>query len=193
MRRRSAKQPHLDTKQNWKMVLLPTKSPNDNDEREKTHQLNSRAIDTTYTNTLNNTANCQPENDVENLGLLQTNNNGKTISINFKQTKMHHNATTLNLSRQQCDNGHFVKSNQTASSAEYLQQFYIGQFITTATSNIATISRRHLNKMQLIAIILSYLLAFSIQSATARPNVDRNYDSTSNWQSVALTSENEVS
>lgn len=184
------------------MVLLLTKSPNDDDDEhdnETQHQLNSTAIDSTYckTTTTSTTTNCQSENDVETFGLLR-NYNGQTISINFKQTKMHHNATTTTtttLKRQQCHNsGHLEKSNRTTPSG-YLQQFYTGRlFINTAPATAtSTRTSRHLNKMHLIAIILSYLLAFSIQSASARPNVDRNDDSTSNWQSVALTSENEVS
>ncbi|XP_055295289.1 sodium/hydrogen exchanger 3 isoform X34 [Sitodiplosis mosellana] len=175
------------------MVLLPTNSPNDDDDEhdnETQHQLNSTAIDLTYcettttTLTINNTANCQSDNDVETFGLLR-NCNGQTISINSKQTKMHHNATTIaTLKRQQChDSDHLENSNRTTPSGN-LQQLYTGRFINS--------SSRHLNKMHLIAIILSYLLAFSIQSISARPNVDRNDDSTSNWQSVALTSENEL-
>lgn len=189
------------------MVLLPTKSPNDNDDdehdNETQHQLNSTTIDSTYHNTTTtSTTNCQSVNDVETVGLLR-NYNGQTISINFKQTKMHHNATTTITtlkSRQQChDSGHLETSNCTTPS-RYPQQLYTGRFSTPTNSTTAVAdvssnnsSSRHLNKMQLIAIILSFLLAFSIQSASARPNVDRNDDSTSNSQSVALTSENEVS
>lgn len=154
------------------MLLFPIKS---NDEHDETNHSNSKTIDLTYLNTSSNQANCPCENDVENFGLLPS-NNGKTISINFKQTKIHCNATLSD--EQQCDNSHL---NCCSSHKEQQQQqFHNWRFITC----------RHLNKMQFIAVILLYLLAFSIQTSIARPNVDHDYDS--NWQSVA-TSENEVS
>lgn len=153
------------------MVLFSIKSK---DEHDETNHLNSNTIDLTYTNASINLANCQSENDVENFGLLRS-NNGKTISINFKQTKMHCNATDNH--EQQCDS-HLDCLSQ---MKQQQQKFYSWRFITC----------RHLNKMQLIAALLFYLLVFGIQTVIARPNADRNYNS--NWQSVALTSENQVS
>lgn len=163
-----------------KMVLLLTET-NANDE---TNPINSKAIDVNaYSTTLSNQSNCQSENDVENFGLLP-HNNGQTISINFKQTKMHRNAT-LN-QEQQCDtNLNSSAQQQQHFASRFLQQFYGARQPFKAS--------RHSNKMQLIAVLLFYLVAFSIQMATARPNVDRNQDSESNWQNVALTSENKVS
>lgn len=160
------------------MLLLPTKLDVEHDE---TNQLNSRAIDFAYPITLNNKANCQSENnrnnDVENFGLL-ANNNGKTISINFKQTKMYCNATINE--EHQCDNR--LSTSKPTPSGHQKQHHSTGRFMMST------------HKMHLIAVLLSYLLAFSIQTATARPNVDHNYDdSESNWQSVAIASENKVS
>ncbi|XP_031624309.1 sodium/hydrogen exchanger 3 isoform X4 [Contarinia nasturtii] len=174
------------------MLLLLTNASTD-EQHTKTHKLNSKVIEFTYANTLKNKINCQSENDVENFGLLR-NNNGKTISINFKQTKMHHNATILN-QVQQCDYQNNNNKNHLENfdhlTPEYLQQQQEQQELHVIRRSNMKI--RHSSKMQLIGVILSYLLVCSIQSATARPNVDRNYDdSTSNWQSVALTSENKL-
>lgn len=166
------------------MVLLLSKT-HVNDEKKR---IKSKAIDVNaYSTTLNHQSNCQPENDVENFGLLQK-NNGQTISINSKQTKMQRNAT-LNQERQ-CDTN--VDNNVHQHFARrFLSQFYRERRPHEQQQPFH--ASRHSNKMQLIAVLLFYLVAFSIQTATARPNVDRNADSESNWPSVALTSENKVS
>lgn len=149
------------------------------DGNEKTNQLNSTSIDyIAYSDTLNNTANCKLKNDVENLGLLRY-NNGKTISINSKQTKKRRNATNQPATR--LYGIHLNRSD--SNSTGYMQQFRTKRFSTGQYSS----------KMHLIAVSLLCLAVFSIQSATARPNVNRNDDSASNWESIALTSENKVS
>lgn len=164
---------HRYTKWNWKMLPLST---NANATHEETNRLNSRVIDFTYPTTLNNKSYCQSENDVKIFGLL-ANNSGNTISINFKQTKMHCNATQ-NEGQQYAN--HVKRCKQTSSAH---QHYNTGPF-TMST-----------HKMQLITILLTYLVVFSgIQTVAARPNIDHNYDDAeSNWESVALTSENKVS
>lgn len=162
--------------------------------QKKTRLLNSKIIDITYANTLKHQINCQStENDVENFGLLR-NNNGKTISINFKQTKMHHNAIKLNQVQQNDYQNNNYKNhleNFDHFTLEYRQQQHDHHHQHPSIIGRSNTRIRHSSKMQLIAVILSYLLVCSIQNASARPNVDR--DSTSNWQSVALASENQVS
>lgn len=161
------------------MVRLPTAATTKSVKHENTNQLNSTTIDfIAYANTLNKTANCQLKNDVENLGLLRY-NNGKTISINFKQTKEWRNAT--NQPKAPRCGIHLNKTGNTLSG-------YMQLFRTKRSTN-----SQYFSKMHIIAVSLLYLAVFSIQSATARPNVNRIEDSASNWQSIALTSENKVS
>lgn len=156
------------------MLPLPT---NADAIHEETNRLNSSVIDFTYPITLNNKAYCQPENDVEIFGLL-VNNSGNTISINFNQTKMHCNASQ-SVGRPSAAN-HVNDAKQTSSPH---QHYKIG---------VHTMST---HKIHLITVLFTYLVAFSgIQTIAARPNVDHNYDDAeSNWQNVALTSENKVS
>lgn len=160
------------------MVRLPTAATTKSVKHENTNQLNSTTIDfIAYANTLNKTANCQLKNDVENLGLLRY-NNGKTISINFKQTKIHYNAI-LN----QAQPNDTVLETGKCSSSKQQPKFYTWSLFASQYSN----------KMQFIAVLLCYLLAFSIQSVVARPNIAVSRDLASDWQSVALSSENKVS
>lgn len=160
------------------MVRLPTAATTKSVKHENTNQLNSTTIDfIAYANTLNKTANCQLKNDVENLGLLRY-NNGKTISINFKQTKIHYNA---NLNQAQPNDT--VLETSKCSSSKHQPKFYPWHLFASQYSN----------KMQFIAVLLCYLLAFSIQSVVARPNIDVSRDLASDWQSVAISSENKVS
>lgn len=155
---------------------------------DETNPINSKAIDVNgYSSTLNHQSNCQPANDVENFGLLR-NNNGQTISINFKQAKMHRNAT-LHQERQSDTN--VDDSNHQHGAFGFLSQF--SRKRRPHEQQQPSNASRHSNKMQLIAFLLFYLVAFSIQTATARPNVNRNSDAESDWPSVALTSENKVS
>lgn len=184
------------------MVLLITQT-NFNDKTKLIHS--NKAIDVNaFRTTLSNQSNCQPENDVENFGLLQ-NNNGKTISINSKQTKMHRNA--IHNEQRPCDT---VLNNSVRFVTRFLQQFHVQRSQQQQQQQDLKQQKqkqkqqrrknpfdigRHSNKMQLIAILLCYVVVFSIQTATARPNVNRNSDtdSESNWEGVALSSENKVS
>lgn len=167
------------------MVLLLTKrhanddDDDDNNNNNETKRLNSSAIDANaYSSVLNsNQLNCQLVNDVENIGLQCNNkcNNGQTISINFKQTKMQVRQHNINLEERsdQC-----IATELFHKEHRYRRRFNASQYT---------------NKMQLFVLLVVYLVTFNGQLAVARPNVDRNYNSDTNSQNVDLTSEDIVS
>lgn len=169
------------------MMLLRTKRhaiDNDDNDNDASNRVNVLAIDAeAYSSVLNsNQLNCQLVNDVENIGLQCNNkyNNGQTISINFKQTKMQVQQYTISLETEGGGVGGGKRSNCSVTTHE--QQY-------RKRSN----AHRYPSKMQLIALFVVCLVTFSAQSAVARPNVDRNSNSDTNSQNVALASENNVS
>lgn len=156
------------------MMLLLTKRHAIDDDDNAAKRLN--VVAEAYSSVLNsNQLNCQRGNDVENIGLQCNNkyNNGQTISINFKQTKMQ---------VQPLERGVGAGRRQIDCSVAATKQCY----------KPSTAHRRS-SKMQLIALLVVCLVSFGAQAAVARPNVDRNYNSDANAPNVALAAENNVS
>lgn len=164
-------------------MLLQTKrhaidEVDDDDNNNAAKRVNAK----TYSSVLNrnsNQLNCQLVNDVENIGLQCNNkyNNGQTISINFKQTKMQVQQQAISLGT----GGGGRKQNNCGVASQ--EQQHHKRFN----------AHRYPNKMQLIALLVVGLVTFNAQSTVARPNVDRNSNSDTNSQNVALASENNVS
>lgn len=165
------------------MMLLLTNchANDDDDDTNAAKRINSLAIDAdAYSSVLStNQFNCQPGNDVENIGLQCNNkyNNGQTISINFEQTKMQVRQYDI------CLKSGGKRKSTSATVTQEKPQHRKCRFN----------AHKHLNKMHLIALFVVYLVTFNAQLTVARPNVDRNSNSDTNSQNVALTSENKVS